>query len=295
VSISPELGEQKEIRLPSGVVRYRERGSGPAIVFVHGVLVNGDLWRKVVPRLAGEFRCITPDWPLGSHEARLDSHAEISPPGAAKLISDFLEALGLEAVTLVGNDTGGALCQLVIASNPERIGRLVLTNCDAFENFPPRVIRFFLPLVRLPGALPPSARLLNWKPARRLLFGTLAKTKVEPEVLDSYSRPSLRRHVQKHLSQMLKVAGGDNKYTLAAAKTFPEFQKPVLIAWAPEDRFFTWSYARRLAQAFSNSRLERIEDSLTFVPEDQPERLATLIGSFMREKARVREPAGSGG
>ncbi|MGH2406193.1 MAG: alpha/beta fold hydrolase, partial [bacterium] len=114
MSISAELGEQKEVTLPQGTIRYRERGSGEAIVFVHGLLVNGDLWRKVVPRLADEFRCITPDWPLGSHDVPLKTGVDLSPRGGAQLIADFIEALGLEGVTLVGNDTGGALCQLTI-------------------------------------------------------------------------------------------------------------------------------------------------------------------------------------
>ena len=92
--------------------RYRERGTGEPIVFVHGALVNADLWRKVVPELAKDFRCIAPDLPLGSHERAMPADADLSPPGVAKLIADFIAALDLDNVTLVGNDTGGALCQL---------------------------------------------------------------------------------------------------------------------------------------------------------------------------------------
>ena len=110
MSISHQLGDPKEVRLPQGNIRYRERGRGTPIVFVHGLLTNGDLWRKVVPLLAREHRCITPDWPLGSHEVPLQLAADLSTPGLAALVADFLAALDLRDVTLVGNDTGGAIC-----------------------------------------------------------------------------------------------------------------------------------------------------------------------------------------
>ena len=118
MSLSPKLGEQKVVRLPQGAIRYRERGRGTPLVFVHGVLVNGDLWRDVVPLLAVSSRCITPDWPLGAHEVPLEPTADLSTPGLAALVADFLAALGLRDVTLIGNDTGGAVCQLVVTSHP---------------------------------------------------------------------------------------------------------------------------------------------------------------------------------
>src|SRR3954453_3631883 len=90
---SEALGEARDLRLSSGTIRYRERGSGPAVVFVHGLLVNADLWRKVVPAVAAGHRCIAPDWPLGSHEVAMRPDADLSPPGVARLIAEFLEAL----------------------------------------------------------------------------------------------------------------------------------------------------------------------------------------------------------
>src|SRR5215217_1343427 len=113
MSISEALGQQHEVRLSQGTVHYRERGQGETIVFVHGLLVNGDLWRKVVPLLADRYRCITPDWPLGSHAEPLSPDADLTPPGLARLIADFLEKLDLHDATLVSNDTGTALTQLV--------------------------------------------------------------------------------------------------------------------------------------------------------------------------------------
>jgi pimeloyl-ACP methyl ester carboxylesterase len=292
VSTSSELGVQKEVRLPSGTVRYRERGSGEPIVFVHGLLVNGDLWRKVVPLLAGEFRCITPDWPLGSHEVPLDDGVNLTTRKAAGIVRRFLDALDLNDVTLVGNDTGGGLCQIVVAERPERVGRLVLTSCDAFENFPPKALYPLMAVARVPGLPRLMLQSMRLAPLRRLpiSFGWLTKRPIPDEiVMDSYLRPSLEnaRVLQDAINLIKDISP---RHTKAAAEKLPQFKKPVLIAWAEEDRIFPVEDALRLRATFPNSRVELIEDSYTFVPEDQPQRLATLIAAFMRETALVREP-----
>lgn len=285
LSRSEELGQVKEVQLDQGTIRYRERGAGQPIVFVHGVLLNGDVWRKVVPHLAPDFRCVTPDWPLGSHEVALNADADLSPPGLARLIADFLTALNLEDVTLVGNNTGGAFCQLVISEHPERVARLVLTNCDAFDNFPPAMAR---PLFWAGSVFPFAflmAQSLRLGIVRRMFFRFAAKRPIEREILDSYCRPAasngaVRRDGRKFLR------GISPKYTLAAASRFREFRRPVLLAWAPEDRlFFSWKWAEKLRDAFPDARLERVDDSYFLVPEDQPQRLAELIAVFMREPA----------
>src|SRR4051794_18588031 len=130
-----------ELNLPQGTIRYSDEGNGPTLVFVHGALVDGRLWDPVVERLRPDFRCVVPELPLGSHTVALDPAADLSPHGLADLIAGFIEAAGLEDVTLVGNDTGGALCQFVVVRHPERIARLVLTPCDAFEDFPPKAFK----------------------------------------------------------------------------------------------------------------------------------------------------------
>jgi pimeloyl-ACP methyl ester carboxylesterase len=129
----------KQVELPAGTVRYREAGEGRPIVFVHGYLVDGRLWDGVVERLSDRFRCIAPDWPIGAQRIAMKPDADLSPPGIADLIDDFLAALGLEDVTIVGNDSGGAISQVLATRHPERVGRLVLTNCDTHENFPPGI------------------------------------------------------------------------------------------------------------------------------------------------------------
>ena len=285
---SPELGDQKEAALPQGTVRYYERGSGEPIVFLHGLMVNANLWRKVVPSLAQRFRCITPDLPLGSHGQALNADADLSPPAIAGLIADFLGALKLEGVTLVGNDTGGALAQIVATQHPRRIARLVLTNCDAFGNFPPAMFRPLQWQARVPGALRVIALALKVRPLRRLplAFGWLTKRPIEDQVMDSYLAPALEvAGVMRDLRKALVAISP--RYTRAAAEKLPAFDRPVLIAWAPEDPFFPWKHAERLRDAFPRARLESVEDCRAFVPEDQPERLAELIAGFMDETAKA--------
>jgi pimeloyl-ACP methyl ester carboxylesterase len=272
------------INLPQGTVRYRDTGQGTPIVFVHGLLVNGLLWRKVTPLLDGEFRCIVPDWPLGSHSDPLAPGADRSPRGVANLIADFLEALDLEGVILVANDTGGAIAQLVATERPERIGRLVLTPCDAYENFLPLAFRHLQWLARVPGALPLVFQGMRVAALRRspLGFGLLTRRPIPDPILQAWVRPFLgSAGVRRDTIGLLRAV--DTRDTLGAAERLRDFERPTLIAWAREDRFFKLRFAERLAQAIPDCRLETIEDSYTFVSEDQPERLAELIGVFAGE------------
>jgi pimeloyl-ACP methyl ester carboxylesterase len=283
MSISSALGERKEATVPQGTISYRERGSGEPIVFIHGLLVNGDLWRKVVPELSKDYRCIVPDLPLGSHERAMNEDADLSPYGVAKLIDDFLAALDLRDVTLVGNDTGGAFCQIVVTRHPDRIGRLVLTPCDAYENFPPRFFKYMLAPAKVPLltlAMMQPMRLAVMRHSA-LGFGLLVKNGFDAEVTDGWMRPALRdAGVRRDLAKVLR--GIHPRYTLEAAEHLGEFARPVLLVWAPEKDFFPFEHAQRLAQTFPDARVERVDDSYTFVSEDQPERVAALIGDFAR-------------
>src|SRR5262249_33239306 len=146
-------GERRTVETPAGVIEYRERGEGAGIVFVHGVGVNGDLWRNVAPLLAGDYRCVAPDLPWGSHSHPLRADADLSLPGMARIVADFIAALELDDVTLVGNDTGGAVSQCLVGRHPDRIGRLVLTSCDAFEKFPPTTHRYLELAARSPALM----------------------------------------------------------------------------------------------------------------------------------------------
>jgi pimeloyl-ACP methyl ester carboxylesterase len=277
------LGRHRAVRLDAGTIRYREAGSGPPIVFVHGLLVNGALWRRVVPLLAGRFRCIVPDLPLGGHRPAMPPDADLTPAGLARLVADFLAALDLQDVTLVGSDTGGAICQLVVAHHPERVGRLVLTNCDAYEHFPPPLVLPFKWGAFVPGFVAALAHALRLAPARHLLYGLLARHRPEPAVFDDFfapliDDPAVRRDVTKVLR------GVTDRATLEAATAFPRFRKPVLIVWGKDDIVFPLRDAERLQRDFPVARLERIADSRCFVCEDQPKRLAALIGDFLNKR-----------
>jgi pimeloyl-ACP methyl ester carboxylesterase len=278
--------EMQEARIPQGIVRYRESGTGEPLVFVHGLLTNGLLWRKVVDRLAGDFRCIVPDWPLGSHTIPMNDDADLSPPGQAEVIAEFLETMDLRDVTLVGNDTGGALIQLLIGRRPERIGRVVLTSCDAYEVFPPAMFKPLSAAAKVPGALAGTAKSLGARPLRRLpnAYGWLSHQPVPHEVTDTWVGPARTdKRIRRDTAKFLKAV--DKGQTLEAATRFGRFDKPVLLAWAADDKFFAYSLAERMAQAFPQARLEQIEDCRTYVPEDQPARLAELIRAWAREPA----------
>jgi pimeloyl-ACP methyl ester carboxylesterase len=273
--------DQRDARLPQGIVRYRDLGSGEPIVLVHGLLVNSLLWADVAELLAKDFRVIAPDLPLGSHTQPLNPGADLTPAGLAKLIADFMEALDLRGATLVGNDTGGALCQLVAVEHGERVGRLVLTPCDAYELFPPPALAPLMALGRVPASIRVIANLMRPRFAQRLpiAYGWLSKKPIDDQVMRSFLRPiQTDRRIRQELAAVMR--GVDKRYTLQAAEQFAGFEKPVLIAWATEDRFFKLTSAERLARDFPNARLERVDDSLTFVPIDQPRRLAELITAF---------------
>jgi len=285
MTITFEQSPVQEARVPQGTIRYREMGTGEPILLVHGFMVNSLLWRKVVPRLAGDFRVIAPDWPMGSHEVPLG--ADLTPPGFARLVADFMAALDLRDVTLVGNDTGGGMCQIVVVDHPERLGRLVLTPSDAFENFPPPMFRPLKVVARIPGGIRATIASLGPRPARRLpmSYGWTTKRPIDDRIVDAWLAPARRDvGIRRDIEALLR--GAHPRHTLAAAERFGEFDKPVLIAWAPEDKFFPFEHGERLATLFPNARLERIEDSRTFVSEDQPERTAQLIGDFARDPAR---------
>ena len=277
-----------EITLPQGTVRFSESGTGETIVLVHGALVDGRLWRKVVPLLDADFRVIVPDLPLGSHKIPLNDSADRTPGGMAQLLADFLEALDLRDVTLVGNDTGGVLCQIVATKHPERVARLVLTPTDAFDNFLPKLFKPLQLGAKAPMLLYALVQPLRFAPLRRtpIAFGWLSKTRPDPEVEADWVRPFFAdAGVRRDIVALL--ASVDTKYTLEAAEALRSFDKPVLIAWARDDKVFPPAHAERFAEQIPGARLEWIEDSRTFVSEDQPERVAQVIREFVRDTAPV--------
>lgn len=271
--------ERKEIQLPQGPIRYREAGAGKPVVFVHGYLVDGRLWDGVVDSLSDRFRCIAPDWPIAAHRAAMNPDADLSPTGIAKLIADFLAKLELEDVTIVGNDSGGAISQVLVTSHPERIGRLVLTNCDTHENFPPGAFKAMPPIAKLPGGMFLIAAPFRIEAIARRAFKPFAKTKIPDELVASWMEPA--KTDKAILRDAGKVTSGMNKrYTLAAAEKLRSSQLPIRLLWAPGDKYFPISYAERLASEAGNASLVQIQDAATFVPLDQPQRVAKEIAEF---------------
>jgi pimeloyl-ACP methyl ester carboxylesterase len=276
------LGAIFEVSLPQGTVRYSDQGTGSTLVFLHGLLANRLLWGRVFPRLVSHFRCIAPDLPLGAHSHPLHPDADLSPLGVAHLVADFLEALDLHEVTLIGNDTGGALCQLVIAHHPQRITRLVLTNCDAFEHFFPPLVSPFQYGARIFGR--GFANFLAWvlraRSAQRLFVAALAHRRLEMEELDAFFHPLLHLPgVRRDMTRFLQAVS--NRSTLEAARCFSSFQHPVLLLWGKDDPFFSERLAKRLQRAFPDARLQFLSHCRAFVPVDQPEVFAQQITEFV--------------
>ena len=246
------------------------------LVFLHGLLTDQTLWRKVVPALGDGIEAITPTLPLGSHTTPVPG-LDLTPPGLARQVAEMLDPR--DEVLLVGNDTGGAIAQLVAANHPERVGGLVLTNCDAYERFFPPLFRPLQLAAKVPGGTEAIVAALQVPGARRLpiAYGKLSKRPIERAVTDAWATPS--RHsaaIRRDLRAVLR--GVDARHLLDALPRLRAFNKPVTLAWAREDRaVFPPALAERLAGDFPDARIEWIVDSWTFVPEDQPERLATIL------------------
>ena len=276
------LGEVRRLQVHAGEVECAVLGEGPPIVFLHPLLASGLHWRKVVPPVAqAGFRCVTPTLPLGAHRLAMRAGADVTPRGVAAMVAEIIDSLEVGPVTLVGNDSGGALAQILTAERPELVDRLVLTSCDALEHFFPPLFRYLSWGVRIPGFAVGVGQVLRARPLRHtpLTFGWLAKRGVPHEVLDAYTKPFLsdaavRRDVVGF------VRGVDHRLTCDAAERLRSYDKPVLIAWAREDRVFAPALAERLADLLPNATLEWIEDSYAFTPEDQPEILTRLIIEF---------------
>jgi len=269
------------VTLKPGTISYRDDGQGHPIVFVHGLLVDGQLWRKVTPLLAGHYRCIVPDLPLGAHAQALNEGADRSPRGVAHLLADFIEALGLESATVVGSDTGGAIAQMLVTERPERVGALVLTNCDCLENFLPPIFRPLKWAAFVPGSGWLAGQLLRSSAVRRspVGYGLLTRRPVPAEVTRAWAAPLLDRGVRRDLVATLKAI--DKRDTIRAAEHLREFAGPTLLAWAPEDRVFPLHFAEKLRSMVPGAQLELIAESGAFVPEDQPELLAQAIATFL--------------
>ncbi len=275
-----------EVATSAGIIDIVEHGSGDPVLFVHPFVTNHRHWRKVVPHLERHMRCITPTFPLGSHTTAMNADADLTPPGIARIAIDVLDALGIERATIVGNDTGGAIAQIATANYPDRVSRLVLTSCDAYDVFPPRMFSYLKVVAAIPGATAVLAQSMRLPGVTQLpiAFGWVARERIDRDVMRSYVAPLRNKDVRRDVVKVIK--GFDPRHTMEAAETLRSFDGPVLIAWGEKDRFFPRRLAERLAQQIPRAQLELVDGARTFVPEDEPERLAELIQKFVLANRR---------
>jgi len=274
------------IDLPQGQVQYRLAGpddsAHPPVVFLHGLLVNCELWTAVADCLAARgIRSYALDLPLGSHSTALRPDADLSPRGVARLIIAFFEILGLTDVTLVGNDTGTALCQFVIDIDDTRVGRLVLTDGDAFDQFPPAPLSAVFRLGRRPAGV--YALMSMMRPAwiRQRVQGQNASRPLDPALTRRWVTPALAdRGVRRDTAKFLR--GVDPAELHEVSSRLRRFAKPVVLLWGDADKFFTIDLAHRLREAFPEARLVEIPGGRTFFPLDEPQWVADEIHSVLQ-------------
>jgi pimeloyl-ACP methyl ester carboxylesterase len=286
----------KEIELSAGTIEYEDTGDGPAIVLLHGLMMDASLWDGPIADLSAEHRCVAPTLPLGAHRHAMHADADLSLPGIARLVAEFLDRLDMHDVTLVGNDTGGALVQLLMRDGAARVGRVVLASCEAFDNFPPGLTGKTLVLT---GKLSPRMfglfmQQMRFRPLRRLpiafgwltLRGDAATARWMTPVL---TQPEIRRDTVR----TLRAAAADTHFLLDVAERLPGFNHPALVVWASADRVMPPEHGRRLAELLPQGQLVEVEDSYTLIPLDQPARLAQIIREFTRETGQTPRASGA--
>jgi pimeloyl-ACP methyl ester carboxylesterase len=280
--------ERLETRL--GPLAWRSSGRGPALVFFAGALANHDLWRDVIVALEDRYRCITVDLPLGAHPWPMSEGADRSATSLARLLLDCLELLDVEDATVVGNDTGGGLLLLSLASGHPalgRVGRLVLTNCETYDKFPPpgalsrasALCRAFPRLARAGVRL--QVRLaLRSSFARRKAASTVVATGLDDERAESFYGPAARdpRVAGDFVAAWASLRP---QLLLDAAAAIGRFDRPVLLIWGEACDYFPITDARRLASDFPHATLVPVPGAKTWVPVDNPAAVADAIAEFV--------------
>jgi pimeloyl-ACP methyl ester carboxylesterase len=273
-----------ELALKQAIIEYQEFGpqdsAHPPVFFVHGILVDGQLWRTVAEGLGRRgYRCIVPTLPLGSHTIPVRDATVLSLAGVAELINDAIVALDLSDVTLVGSDTGGGLCQLVVDAHPDRIGRLVLTNCDAFDKCPPAPFDLVFAVLRGPVSIKALFGLMRIPALRNspLGFGLLL-SRPDARLTADWIEPCLQdTRICRDLAALLRQVAKTDLTDVATR--LPRFAKPVTLVWGQDDRVFTPSLGRRLAGVFSHGKLIEVPDAKTFVALDNPDAVIGAIAA----------------
>ncbi|WP_326668715.1 alpha/beta fold hydrolase [Streptomyces sp. NBC_01257] len=285
----------KETELSAGTIAYEDTGGdGPTVVLLHGLMMDASLWDATVAALSATHRCVVPTLPMGAHRTPMRAGADLSLCGTARTVAELLDRLDLTDVTLVGNDTGGALVQLAVADGAARVGRIVLASCEAFDNYPARLTGTTLALA---GRLPPRLfgmfmQQMRLRPVRRLpiAFGRL--TAHGDAATRRWMRPVLTSPgIRRDTVRTLRAAPSDARRLTAAAESLRDFDRPALVVWAAGDRVMPPEHGRRLAALLPQGRLEEVPDSRTLIPLDRPEELARAVKGFV---PALSSDAGSG-
>ncbi|MFI5691272.1 alpha/beta fold hydrolase [Kribbella sp. NPDC051586] len=279
-----------EIELSAGTVQYVDSGTdGPVVVLLHGLLMDASLWDGVIADLSADHRCIAPTLPFGAHRRLMTAGADLSLRGIADLVVEFLDRLDLRDVVLVGNDTGGAVVQLVLGGDSKRVAQAVLASCEAFDNLPPGLTGRVLALSgrlspRLFGAFMQQLRL---KAVRRspLAFGTL--TKRGDATTAQWIRPLLEQpELRAETVRMLRAVFADRGVLTDAAEDLHRFDRPALVVWAADERVMPADHGRRLAELLPQARFVEVADSYTLIALDQPGEFARLIRELCASAGR---------
>lgn len=262
----------RSVQTASGLISYVEQGTGPVALFVHGVLLNGYLWRHQLEDLSDFRRCIAVDL-LGHGDTEIAPDQDVSVTANAKMLKEFLDALDIDQVDLVGNDSGGGIAQIFAALYPERVRSLTLTDCDTHDNWPPQAFKPFLAMAAaggLPGAL---ETMLADKSAYRSPQA-LGPAYEHPEQLsddsiERYLRPLVKTEQRTRDLQRF-LAAFDNKHTLAVEAKLKTLQAPTLIVWGTDDVYFDVKWSHWLAENIPGTRRRvELQGARIFFPEER--------------------------
>jgi pimeloyl-ACP methyl ester carboxylesterase len=273
-----------EVELSAGPIEYEDSGGdGPPIVLVHGLAMDGRQWRKVEADLRADHRCIVPVLPLGAHRKPMRPDADLSLRGLVRILAEFLDRMELQDATLCFNDWCGA--QVMIADGlMDRVGKLVLVSCEAFDNYPPGLAGHAAWLsAKLPGGIPLMRQVLLRRRLRQLpfVFGQMSKHGVPDELMRDWLEPLKRAEIRRDLRKYAGRAMAGRHDLTAATSALPTFTRPVLVVWDIEGPMMPREHGRRLADAFPDGRLLELPDCFTLIPEDQPAELARAIRDFL--------------
>jgi pimeloyl-ACP methyl ester carboxylesterase len=281
-----------QIELSTGAIDYQDTGGGgPVLVLLGGLVMDASVWDPLLAELRGEYRCVAPTLPLGAHRQPMRRDADLTLAGFARMVAELLERLDLREVTLVQNDHAAALA--LAGQDPERVARLVISSCEAFENYPPGLPGKNIRLTAmLPGGLFLAMQALRLRPLRRLpiAFGWLSKRPLPDELIDRWLEPlQSNRRVRRDLRKYATSAR--RRQMLTVCERLARFTRPALVVWTPEDRIQRPEHGRRLAELLPDARLVEIRDSYTLIMRDQPQAFARAIREFVPAAQPARAPS----